>query len=307
MKTRSVKLSFSAPVHFGEGRLSDGKCACAADTLFSALFIEALGQGASDDLLLAARSGNLLISDAFPWIDDTYYLPKPFAAPAVANEARSEELGSTAKKAFKKLRYIPRESYASYFDGSLDAVEALRTFREGVGSGGILTKVNLRRENRDEAEPYHVGGFRFNEGAGLYFLVKGEYDLVPLLETLQYSGLGGKRSAGYGRFAFEVRDCDWLEGETGVPQGVRVLLSSAAPAVDELTDELLQGASYALVKRSGFVQSRDYAPVPLKKRDLFAFDTGSMFKTAFSGDVFDVAVDGSHPVWRYAKAFWMEG
>ncbi|OUO91763.1 type III-A CRISPR-associated RAMP protein Csm4 [Gordonibacter sp. An230] len=307
MRTRLVKLSFAAPVHFGAGRLSDGECACSADTLFSALFIEALGQDASEDLLRAVRSGGFLISDAFPWIGDTHYLPKPFAAPASMGGERVEGVDSAAKKAFKKLRYVPWDSYGSYFDGSLDAVEALRALREGLGAGGVVSKVNLQREDRDEAEPYHVGGFRFGEDAGLYFLAQGDYGFEPLLETLSCSGLGGKRSSGYGRFEYEVRDCDGFISCEGIPTGMRVLLSSAAPTADELSDELLRGASCSLVKRSGFVQSQNYAPMPLKKRDFFVFDAGSTFEMAFSGDVFDVSVGGAHPVWRYAKAMWMEG
>lgn len=62
------------------------------------------------------------------------------------------------------------------------------------------------RETSDDAEPYHVGGFQFAPNCGVYFLVAGSYDLLPLLEQLSYSGIGGKRSSGYGRFEFSVSD-----------------------------------------------------------------------------------------------------
>ena len=63
-----------------------------------------------------------------------------------------------------------------------------------AGDGGL--------EDGGDAKPYHVGGFHYREGAGLYFIAKGGYDIAPLLESLRYSGLGGKRSAGYGRFEY---------------------------------------------------------------------------------------------------------
>ena len=78
MTATVVKLSFTSPVHFGNGRLSDAECACSADTLFSALFMEAMAQGSQEDLLAAARDGDLLLSDAFPWMGDDCYLPKPW-------------------------------------------------------------------------------------------------------------------------------------------------------------------------------------------------------------------------------------
>ena len=75
MATRMVKLTFQAPVHFGDGRLSDGEYTCDAATLFSALFIEALKAGCADELLVAAKSGGFSISDAFPYIGERLYIP----------------------------------------------------------------------------------------------------------------------------------------------------------------------------------------------------------------------------------------
>ena len=310
MTVTVVKLSFTSPVHVGNGRLSDAECACSADTLFSALFMEAMAQGSQEDLLAVARDGDLLLSDAFPWVGDDCYLPKPYGAPALfASDEESESRGSADKKAFKKLRYLPRDAYGSFFDGTLDAVETLRALDEGLGASGLVTKVDLRREGGDggledggDAKPYHVGGFHYREGAGLYFIAKGGYDIAPLLESLRYSGLGGKRSAGYGRFEYELT----ANASDAVPAtpGCRVLLSSAAPTADELSDGLLQGARYLLKRRAGFVQSGTYSAEPLKKRDFYAFAAGSTFERTFAGDVFDVSAGGAHPVWRYAKAFW---
>ncbi len=308
-----VKLTFSAPVHFGAGRLTDSEYTCAADTLFSALFLEALAQGTQEGLFQAVQNNDLLISDAFPWIADTYYLPKPYysagenksAQRAADNDGDSD---SDAKKAFKKLNYIAAEKYAEYFDGSFKAcLERDKWQKNPPGSDSAITKVNLSRENSDKPELYQVGTFRFKENAGLYFMMRGTYDITPLLESLRYSGLGGKRSSGYGRFDYEIGNHDFELPTMENSEMPYVLLSSAAPRENELSDELLEGAAYALKRKSGFVQSENYADTFSKKWDFYTFAAGSTFFQKFTGYVFDVGCGGTHPVWRYAKAFWLEG
>ena len=75
-----IKLYFESPVHFGEKRLSESKITFSADTLFSALMIEAVGLGkedefyqlASNNLKTACQARNLGI-----------FLTFPFATPAI--------------------------------------------------------------------------------------------------------------------------------------------------------------------------------------------------------------------------------
>lgn len=336
---QTVKLEFRGPIHLGKGRLSDSSFSCDAATLFSALYIEALRMGVADDLLDAARCGGLKLSDTFPYIGDTLYLPKPMVATDAfdtqsrAREARGERMDSRERKANKKLAYVPAASYPSYLAGTFDAMAALEGFE--LGNASLQARVNLTRADGGDARPYFVGGYSFAPGAGLYFMSSGTYDLVPLLEQLSYSGLGGKRTSGYGRFEFcvqgnsplaQVRRRSSQQAQTrqrGKSKRSRrrataqathatqpktyVLLSSALPAPDELTDALLEGARYRLVHRGGFVQSTTHSDTPQKKRDMYLFAAGSTFERRFEGDVFDVnATSGSHAVWRYAKAMWAE-
>jgi CRISPR-associated protein Csm4 len=301
---------FQAPVHFGGGRLSGSDYACDAATLFSALFIEALKMGQSDSLLKAARIGELLISDVFPFIGSNHYLPKPMlsAVDRVSNKQSQDaaaESDSVQKKVFKKLKYLPAESYLSYFDGSLDPPSELGRFK--LGSAALTTKVNLTRELKDDAEPYHVGGYTFAPGAGLYFILQGEYNIALVLEQLQYSGIGGERSSGYGRFGYEVVDVPAdLAALLNSGGEQKILLASSAPKREELTDDLLASAKYALKRRSGFIQSTSHSANLQKKRDFYVFAAGSVFSKTFVGDVFDVnATPDAHPVYRYARAMWM--
>ena len=78
----------------------------------------------------------------------------------------------------------------------------------------------------------------------------------------------------------------------------------ALPQKDELT-QALEGSTYLLAKRSGFVASDTYAEEQRRKRDLYVFVAGSCFKNRFSGDIYDVSAGGGHAVYRYAKPLFM--
>lgn len=315
MDARIMKLTFLSPVHFGEGRLSGGRLTCDAATLFSALFIEALHMGCSEELLLAVKSGELYFSDAFPYIADELYLPKPhFGVSPDDGDVRGLWVSgdSRAKKAFKKLKYIRQERLSAFLDGTMDAVAELQAF--SLGASSLQMKVNLAYENSEDAEPYSVGSYSFNDDCGIYFILCGSYDIGPLMESLQYSGLGGKRTSGYGRFCYSIEDACGLSAFLRISNdsllsepAMYMLLSSAVPSEYELTDELLAGARTKVVKKGGFVQSSSYAFSPQKKRNSFVFSPGSMFARTFDGEVLDVGMkSGAHPVYRYAKAMWME-
>lgn len=303
MGEKIVKLSFLAPVHLGAGRLSGNGYAFDAATLFSALYIEALRLGCAEEFLTAARDGDLGLSDAFPYVGDTLYLPKPMLRPS----GRPTISDSRVRKAAKKLDYIPASRLGDYLAGTLDPVEEYSRFDVGVSA--VQTKANLTHEHKDDAEPYHVGIFSFRPGAGVYVVMRGGYDLEPLLSSLQYSGIGGRRSSGLGRFEFEINPFDlaWRVGAPVSDAAKHLLLSTAMPTQGELNDDLLKDARYKLVRRGGFVQSTTHHTTPQKKRDLYLFAAGSVFAHTFVGDVFDVnATKGAHPVYRYARAMWME-
>lgn len=308
MEERTIKLSFVAPVHFGRGRLSDSAYTCDAATLFSALYIEAAKSGTANGLLQATKAREFSLSNAFPYIGDTTYLPKPVTAPTFQeNDGRIDD--PRMRKAGKKIPFIPMQSYADFLDGNFDTIGALEEFSAGIGTPALQTKVNLTRENKEDADPYHVGSFTFGPTAGLYFIVRGSFDIDPLIDQLQYSGLGGKRTSGYGRFRYSIS----AEGGVGRFQTNSghferyILLSNAAPTEQELGNELLSDARYRLIRKSGFVQSEIHSQNPQKKRDLYVFAAGSIFTHKFSGEIYDVnATPDAHSVYRYARAMWME-
>lgn len=295
------KLHFQTAVHFGNKRLSDGEMTISADTLFSALFIENLHLGQSQEWL----RDDLILSDTFPFVNDLLYLPKPLI------EIESKEEGY--HKDFKKLKYIPIYYYLPFVKGELQA-EEVKDLNDifNVGHYALETKVSLLSQNTNleaESEPYSVGTFTFEEDAGLYFIARGSEKTMVFLEktlnALQFSGLGGKRSSGYGRFYFEVIE-DGVMAKLLNQNGEQHILLTTAMATDEEIMGVCNDARYILKKRSGFIQSTTYEEQLVKKKDFYSFAAGSVFLTPFKGGIFDVGHKGNHPIFRYAKPLWLE-
>ena len=292
------RLRFTAPVHFGNGRLGKTEMTFYADTLFSALCTEAQkmhGNGAAE-LYDAAVSGRLRISDGLPYCSDTLFVPKPMTA------VESSESGdSKLKKAFKKLHYIPLEDIDAYLGGEYDPQEANKML-DTLGKTSEQARVAVGRG--DDSEPYSVGTFTFDEECGLYFIGAGDDDTSSLLDeiidNLSYIGIGGKISSGLGRFEYSYEDVpdELLKRIEGTYD--RYMSLSVCMAADEELESVVEGSGYELIRRSGFVASSEYSETALKKRDFYSFKAGACFSKRFEGGVFDVSAGGTHPVYRYA-------
>lgn len=311
MKFAVYRLSFSAGVHFGTGTLWSGANTLPADTLFSALCLEAAaqrGEAGISALVDLVRQRRLCFSDLFPFIGEELYLPKPLIP-----IQREENGDSVVKKSFKKLKYIPVSQLDLYLQGRLNPLAAVETLKT-LGSFAVRTMAASRSEEKlesGETLPYSVGVYRFAKGNGLYTLVgfdtaQTQEQFEHLLDSLSYSGLGGKRSAGLGRFS--VTKSALPESLEKRLQGSKTpcISLSVCMAEDEELEQVMQDAKYLLLKRSGFVASPDYAPEQRRKRDFYAFCAGSCFAQRFRGNVFDVANGRQHPVYRYAVPLWME-
>ena len=300
------KLRFLAPVHFGKNQLSDSEYTLCSDTVFSALCMEAVRMGSDilSNLLQSAKSGNLQISDAFPYIGEKSFLPKPH----VFIEHEKEENSSVIKKAFKRLKYITIDDFENFIKGSFDVLNAVQMSQLGVSNLKVSASV---RNEEGETMPYEVGTYSFNKGCGLYLIIgfgsnEAKALIDSLLEQLQHSGLGGKRSSGYGRFAFDELEPDkWLTSRLAGEAEKYMLLNTALPNESELED-VLSSANYSLIKRSGFISSSNYSDSWQRKKDLVMFKSGSCVGKRFEGDIYDVSNDtGTHPVYRYGKPMLM--
>ena len=132
---------------------------------------------------------------------------------------------------------------------------------------------------KEETDPYLVRGLQFNKDCGLYCILAFDDDRVRslvegLLQSLSFSGIGGKRSVGFGKFQLECcgelaqSACEaarvlgtYLSGE---PAAHWMTLNTSLPAEDEL-EEAMEHAEYSICRRGGFVHGGGY-----KKRTGYA-------------------------------------
>jgi CRISPR-associated protein Csm4 len=306
MSLKLFRLGF-ARVHFGDDGLERSTVACGADTLFSALCIQALrvgGEAQLEQVVAAATTGTLRLTDLLPFLGLTYFVPKPL----VRVESDPGVDISAAKKAAKRLSFVPADQLAAFRNGRAD-LGALAVLQAGIGAHGLAERVAIRN-GKDDAEPYRVGHFTFAADAGLWFIAAGHEAEIGLVTDLLrgLTALGGERSSGYGTFALtEVPSLPTSLAEvcvSGDSVGPLMSLTTALPEEDEMAPALA-GATYRLVRRGGFVASATYAGSPLRKRDIYKLAAGSVFTTAFDGVLADVANGGAHPVYSYAKPIFL--
>ncbi|MDR1101868.1 MAG: type III-A CRISPR-associated RAMP protein Csm4 [Clostridiales bacterium] len=276
---RIFKLRFNTPIHIGNGVLTGTSVSICADTLFSALCCEAVKIGKLD----ALKNGVLVLSDCFPFIDDEYYIPKPMMNLEIAEDVDKKQMRALE---FISLSVLGEQIDPEFEKGIVDELW-IKTVRQNLDSKG---------------DPFFIASFHFKRG-GLYFLTEGQEALMDeLVHMLQFTGIGGKRSSGFGKFTYEIADA--ADFDFSKKSDEYVTLSTCMAKTDELENALV-GAKYLLKKRGGYVASFNYADRFLKKRDFYSFASGSVFQNKFEGDIFDVSQNGNHPVWRYAKPLFL--
>ena len=271
--------------------------------MFSAMCIEAkkmYGADCVERLYKYADSGSLLLSDLMPYCKDDYYLPKPMVRVEKAFETNSVE-----KKKYKNTDYIKSCEYADFITGTLNS-------EPDFASEYIFTRLSRSRDHEIDSTPYFVGTYKFYENCGLYFILGYENDdrfnlVDDIMNSLGYTGIGGKTTSGLGKFIAVPNDLPKDIAaliDNAEKSKYKITLSTCLPTDDEI-DGALEGASYSLQKRSGFVASENYAATNVKKRDLYTFAAGSAFVNKFKGKVYDVSVKGNHSVYRYAKPLFI--
>lgn len=298
MEYTIYKLRFRTGVHFGAGTLDDSEYTFPADQLFSALYIEAIKMGVEKQLMQSIKLGKLLFSDLLPYAEGQYMVPKPMLYIEPKDQGKSEQ-----KKLFKKTKYIPINRLRNFLRGEMDMKN---NPMKKIGHFQQQTMASVTGEK--ETVPFRVGTFYFGEDSGLYVLIAYETAdqkqlAEELLEALSYTGIGGKKNSGLGKYTLIPQKVpkEYLEQlRQDSVGGWKMSLSVSLPQEVEL-EQALEGASYQLVKRSGYVASETFADEWRRKKNIYAFAAGSCFANTFAGDVYDVAIGGNHPVYRYAK------
>lgn len=317
-------LKFLTPVHFGDtangGGLDKFSIQCSADTLFAALCNEAANKGsdAVEKLVKKTAEGKIVFSSLFPYWrtadDDLYfYLPKPLLKLEQEEQqsAKSFEgikLLATKLKKQKKSTYIRASQINSLlkYGGSNDQF-AVPEFAAPLVAGRVV----LREE---KPLPYYVGSYVFSEYSGLYFILGVEHEeeftlLKDLLLSLGYSGIGGKRSSGYGKFELADDELELFDDggvyddDTAIAlmlynekSKYQMCLAPVCPLVDEIA--VVKQGSYKLIKRGGFIAS-SAAKDNIKRNSIYMLQEGSCFPERLRGQMLQQTVDGlAHDVYR---------
>ncbi|MEI0494207.1 type III-A CRISPR-associated RAMP protein Csm4 [Brachyspira intermedia] len=298
------------------------------------------------------RNGELLISSLFPYKKDELYVPKPFLVKNKNNDDnksntteennKKEEDNQYDRKAMKKISYIIISHIEKYLEGInnnddsfLDFLKNKEQYEDNdfdeynnFAKYSLLQKVSLRsiknnknnKNNNDinNNDLYDVGAYRFYEDCGLYFILVYNNDenlklFENVLQSLQYSGIGGKRTSGYGLFSYKRLDNDIFNDRLNNNNyNYKMIISLYYPLKEELDDIELDKSYYSLIKRNGFVYSPAYNDNPLKRKSLCMFKEGSCFSSQKNnnikdiyGNIIDVSNNGSHKVYRYGKVLYI--
>lgn len=311
------QLKFNTSVHFGGSdsalSLYHSEDHFRADTLFSALCHTALqlqGEAGLNRLLETTCKGNLLFSDAMPWAGEQFFLPKPFFSPSATTEIPGEK-----RKALKKLAWIPVSRFDDYCS---DLINGQLFDAEPVPFGFCAETTKASVPEPGDALPYQVGLYRFHNDCGLYFLaackdLQDSVLLSSLISALGINGIGGKVSSGYGKYHIANEIClnESLDGQArrlyaALTRNTNssMLLTTSLPTDSEL-DTALDGASYQLTRRGGFVCSNTYAQTPKKKMTQYYLSAGSVVKNRYGGEIYRIGTQGNHQVYRYSKPMFL--
>ena len=256
--------------------------------------------GKMEEFVSIAGQDEFVLTDAFPY-QSSPFLPKPIGFPKFEQPDLTTDVKEVRRQAkmAKKLQFIPLDKFDSYVNGTLfeDAEHA-------------VTNIVTKNQPHVDGALYQVSTVRFRDESCLYVIANDSELLNELMTSLQYTGIGGKRSSGYGRFDLTITDIpDAFKNRlTKVHQGTVMTLTTSLPVEKEL-EYAMETGSYLLSKSSGFAFSTE-TKENYRKQDLYKFASGSTFSETFSGQIVDVRpLDFPHEVLNYAKPlfFKMEG
>ena len=286
--------------HFGAGSLDSSKMTFAADRLFSALVLEAKKMGKMEEFVSIAGQDDFVLTDAFPYQSGPF-LPKPIGFPKFEQPDLTTDVKEVRRQAkmAKKLQFIPLDKFDSYVNGTL--------FKD---ADHAVTNIVTKNQPHVDGNLFQVSTVRFRDESCLYVIAKESELLNELMTSLQYTGIGGKRSSGYGQFDLTILDLpgSFKNRLIKAHQGPVMTLTTSLPVEKEL-EYAMETGSYLLSKSSGFAFSTE-TKENYRKQDLYKFASGSTFSETYTGQIVDVRpLDFPHEVLNYAKPlfFKMEG
>lgn len=312
------KLKFPSGIHIGvNSSLESTNTTVSSDIFYSAFYAEYIRIFGENDreLLQLTEKDEFKVSDLLPFketeTETAFYLPKPFVNDIEIKQNSDEEQVIDRKK-IKKINYIRASRLKEYFE-FLKTGKNFPEIDDDFGEKELHTKNKVSRIGED-TELYNVEVFRFNKDSGLYFIVqlpkRWQEKFENVLESLSLTGIGGKKSAGYGQFEVgELKTKDFKEDmiflDTSLKKstntGKYLLLSSYLPQKDEIENIKIIENGYQLIKRSGFVNSPKYSENPQKRKQVYMISSGAVLDFKPVGRLADLKLHGNHSIYRMGK------
>ncbi len=309
------KLQFPNGIHIGNSmaKLEQSDLSMPSDKFFSAIYNEYMKIYNDDELYKLLQDDGVRVSDLLPFKADKLYIKKPYVSIERKQKNNKKEVD---RKKVKALNYIPIEQIKSYFS-FLKTGNNFPEVDTELGERQLLNK-NMIKDTDENNEIYTIEIFKFYKEAGLYFIVdlpkewKEKFD--NLIDSLGYTGIGGKKSIGFGIFnvigsvelqAYKDKKesksykfmMDYLFNENSN----YISISSYAPTKEEITAIKNGNSYYQLSRKSGFINSPMYSSEPQKRKQLFMFDSGSTFDFKPKGRLVDLKLYGDHSIFRLGR------
>ena len=314
-----IKLKEMSPLHVGTGKENYDFSASHlhSDTLSAALAAMKVRHDGEEGLKEFMDS--FVISSAFPYIGDHFFLPRPLGKIELKVDDCHEYI---SRKKLKSIKFIEQDLWKNLVAGK-QVIVSISQLKNGFllsnGTGfkqpyksAVHQRVTVPRSDELDAEPFFFDWTFFEKNAGLYCLTDatGEKleELVRLFELLGEYGIGTDKNVGGGKFTIETQP--FVMPDIKETQN-QMLLSLYIPTEDELSLIDLENSRYELCQRGGYMAgSRENDFWHLRKKSVYMLGVGSILKTTavLKGKVVDLQPTDyndsrMHPVYRSGKPF----
>lgn len=314
-----IKLKEMSPLHMGTGKENYDFSASHlhSDTLSAALAAMKVRHGGENGVKEFMNS--FVISSAFPYMGDHFFLPRPLGKIEVEFYDCDEYI---SRKKLKSIKFIEQDLWKKLVAGEKVVVSIsqlkngfllsnVEDFKQPYKSA-VHQRVTVPRADEQDAEPFFFDWTFFEKNAGLYCLVDATgttlNELKRLFELLGEYGIGTDKNVGGGKFIIETQPFVMPDISEAHNQ---MLLSLYIPTEDELSFIDLENSRYELCQRGGYMagsQENDFWH--LRKKSVYMLGVGSILKTTavLKGKVVDLQPTDyndsrMHPVYRSGKPF----
>lgn len=278
MKKKVVKLKFTSPFHLNPPRdsLEKTETVIQSDMLVSALAVSHTKLYGT--FCREFFSGELRVSSLFPFYKDTLYLPVPLF------DFWSGKIDRKTRKKLSKIKYLEASLWEKVITGErlkADEVHPVGMFGVGAEKTGEISELFQEEEvQRLGKDPFYFSQVRLKEEGGLFFF----YDAAPGIEQqfkaclrlLGDEGLGSDKTVGKGLFEIkEEIEHEFPHLDTTASH--LMCLSFFIPSKEDFDSIDFNDSYYFLQHKRGWYIT--YKMLSLKKKGIFGFSEGSVFKT----------------------------